>query len=505
MYKFVDVTSGEGGEPLLPTEALKFNGQFLEHKIPGYRTLSVSGREMMDVDIYDLEVGTANGSKFRGKRYPSRTITVRYQLICENAEKFRESYNKLNEILNADQAQLIFNDEPEWYFIGTKSGGTVPDPGKNSVTGEIDFYCPDPFKYSVDEKEVSPTLDGGKTFAIDYQGGYRAYPTIEATMLSDNGFVGYVDDKQHILQFGSVDEVDGEDYQKSETLVDDGFTTTPSGWRLNQATTVNNGSEHKQDGTLGFDSAGAYASNYGAGTNWHGPGYAKTVPQDSSGHSGSKNCTLSWHHRFAVTSTNSMGVVQFHMTDASKRNVASVTYFKNTKGSNEAMYHLYVNGKMRKYVSYTCQESNPITGSPGGRSSITKFGGKFEFNIAGQVTSLEFPEMADIEVTEVSIFIGKWGNDNPIEQNSVYSVKFVSHSVDDWRDVPNKFSLGDVLKIDCTSGKVSLNGVESYGLGALGNDWEDFYLSPGINQIMCAWSDFATKPSFKLKYREVRI
>lgn len=87
--------------------------------------------------------------------------------------------------------------------------------------------------------------------------------------------------------------------------------------------------------------------------------------------------------------------------------------------------------------------------------------------------------------------------------NGVYSVKFVSHSVESWRNVPNKFGEGDVILANCKAGTILVNGVEMQGLGALGNDWEQFFLHPGTNQINCVYSNWAEKPHFKLKYREV--
>lgn len=50
MYKFVDTNQATHSTPL-PSEALNFNGQFLEKVIPGYQTLSVSGRELVPSEI----------------------------------------------------------------------------------------------------------------------------------------------------------------------------------------------------------------------------------------------------------------------------------------------------------------------------------------------------------------------------------------------------------------------------------------------------------------------
>ena len=90
--------------------------------------------------------------------------------------------------------------------------------------------------------------------------------------------------------------------------------------------------------------------------------------------------------------------------------------------------------------------------------------------------------------------------------NGLYSAKFVKNNCQTWKDIPNKFSANDVLEADCQEGNVYLNGVLNQSLGALGNDWEGFYLTPGLNQIGFTYSDRAPAeyaPAFKVRYREV--
>lgn len=218
MYKFVDTTERQE-EQILPSEALNFNGVYFENVIPGYRTLYVSGREMIETEITDLDTEIMDGSRYRRKRYKPRTITVGYQLIAKSNAEFRNAYNKLNSLLDVAEAKLIFLDEPDKYYVGTKvNAGDVPH-GRNAITAEIEFYCSDPFKYSVEEYEVAPTADDGTTFVVDYKGTYKAHPTFEAVMENgENGFVGFVDQDKHILQFGNIEEEDGETYKENETL-----------------------------------------------------------------------------------------------------------------------------------------------------------------------------------------------------------------------------------------------------------------------------------------------
>lgn len=181
MYNFVDTTTGPTGGKALPAEAMKYNGVYLEDEIPGYQTLYVSGRELMESEVQEKEITGIDGSVYYGKTYPPRTITIGYQLIAKDNAAFRAAYNKMNQILSAEQVQIIFADETDKYFIGTKVGNETPDPGINAVVSEFEIYCPDPRKYATTLKEFTASRneegileatidnDGSMPACIDYE------------------------------------------------------------------------------------------------------------------------------------------------------------------------------------------------------------------------------------------------------------------------------------------------------------------------------------------------
>lgn len=214
MYAFVNtVNSGIVGTNL-PTEAMSYNGVYLENEIDGYRTLSVTGRELMESEVKHTEIDGMDGSYYRYKTTPARTITVKYQLRARGSREFREAYNKMNKLLSGEQVKVIFNDESDKYFIGTKTSNTQVDGGSNNVIGEIEIYCSDPRKYSSTEKEFTATdgvlnivNEGTVPVSIDYE--------IQAT--SETGYIGIVS-TEGVMQYGKIEELDGETYQNSECL-----------------------------------------------------------------------------------------------------------------------------------------------------------------------------------------------------------------------------------------------------------------------------------------------
>lgn len=539
MYSFVDTTEFQGSVQL-PSEALKLNGEYIENQIEGYRTLYVTGREILSQELTTYETGIRDGSNLSYRRYPSRIITVGYQLIAEDNDAFREAYNKLNALLDVEDAEMIFADEPDKFFRGTPSGAGDVDPGKNAVKGEIEFTCVDPFKYSVQEYEVSPTADDGTTFVIDYQGTQKSYPKFEVDFAKQNesdgalssnadcGYVVFMNEDQNIIQVGDPEEVDGEDFEQSQTLVNQTFNKWDSSVTRNWS--VNTGSNtdpevHKQMGTIKADEYGGYdvitADSFGtAASAWHGPSVTRAIPSDSSGSQGATDWRASWKQMMSISygtdGSKERGVFQCLLNNVDGdtiTTVAAVAVWKNNVGSN-ATVRLYVYGSKtiditidisyyNKYFGWTDTNEGSTRATPIRTSCIQKKGSVITFDIAGIKQTVTSPDAADMEVHQMTFWFGNYGAGTPLLANGLIWAKFIKDNCDTYEDIPNKFSANDELIVDCESAQIYLNDIEAPELGALGNDWDNFYLKPGTNQIGVAWSDWTrSAPEFKMKYRE---
>lgn len=530
MYNFIDTT--EVSEvAYLPSEALKINGQFIENLIQGYRTLNVTGREALTAELDYFETGIRDGSKLKSKRYPARTITVTYQLIAESNEAFREAYNQLGRILNVEDAELIFNDEPDKFFVGTpETIGAVP-PGRNAVTGEFEILCLDPFKYSVAEYEALGII-ADKSVVIDYNGTHESFPILEASFYDeaedgenevvltgngDCGFVAFFDENENIIQLGDPAEADGEDVPASQTLINQTFlsttawgTTAKELWSLNNGHLMQEKSAITQVGTVGMseprDKQYLTASSYGSASAWHGPSITRQIGADAAGETGATHFQLYGEICVGIANTvfgeTEMGSFQAQIADANGNNVAGFRIVK-TKTGKSADLVFYVNGKEVHRTKANLPYKNRYKAF-----YIRKNGANVQFNYNSYMRHFTDATLEEVEATQVTFSFERYANFNPLSYIGVSVAKFTKNNCDTWNDIPNKFSANDVVEADCKEGKVYLNGIESPELGALGNDWEGFCLTPGLNQIGFAYSDFVADeyaPTIKVRYREVYL
>ena len=498
----------------LPDLCMSVNGVYFEEAIIGYRTSSVAGRDELSLDIDEIEIGYTRGARYRKKRDLTRDITVSYALVTDDVPSHTKAINKLKRILHDNNLQLIFRDEDTVYYVGNVSSISTGrlDAGGSGViasAGQISIHCSDPCKYSVEEYEAEPTADDNNTFIIDYQGTAEARPIFEVTMNSDNGFIGFMDDEGHILQFGNVDEADKEPYEQNERL--------GTLWDFINLPNDTNGTDymhpsHSVKGTLGtstwFDHtfltlgvSGPISSSSNGGLR------TLILPSDSEGRKGAKNFYSYFHLIFYAGLMGQTGEMCINWLTEDNKLIAGVCWYKTDTTGNTGNYELWANGKVLHTYSYTTSHlgnQNPWYWD-WGHCDLRKEGNKLTFYYWGGYPSYIIPEVENMECAKIQIAIKQYGNrggSSFMTYMGVNDFVFDKMNVEKWRDVPNKFSNGDLFIVDCSTGDVTLKGLPQYGLGALGNDWEKFNLKPGINQIKCVYSEWATKPDFKLKYRE---
>lgn len=505
MYAFVDtVNSGIVGTNL-PTEAMSYNGIYLENEIDGYRTLSVTGRELMESEVTDQEIDGMDGSYYRYKTTPARTITVKYQLRARGSREFRDAFNKMNKLLSGEQVKVIFNDESDKYFIGTKTSNTQVDGGSNNVIGEIEIYCSDPRKYSTTEKEFTAT-DG--VLNIVNEGTVPVSVDYDITTTSETGYIGLVSE-EGIMQYGKIEELDGETYKQSEWLasIKDFYNCNDDigGTDVMHPSYGTNGTliEHTWFGNkfIGLGSAGTKKGNANGGLR------TLVLPADSSGDtSGAKNFYCWFHLCFYAGLMGQTGEMCINFLTADDKLICGCNWYKTDAIGNTGHYEIWANGKVLKNWSFTTshlQAQNPFY-YKWGSCDVLKEGANIRFFFWARYYNFYIPEIENMKCAKIQIAVKQWGDRGGNKFMSMIGfdvIDFEKMNVEKWKDIPNRYPSGTNITIDGKSSHIYVNGMSRPEDEVLGTQY--FKAPVGTSEVKVACSEWTkSQPTVKARIRE---
>ena len=387
----------------------------------------------------------------------------------------------------------------------------------------------------------------------------------------DCGFVAFMDGNENIIQLGNPDVIDRDEYTSATTLVNFEFINT-SGWATSGTTwenrsvtgSVSSGTLADAFWMLGAGQTQNYAvPSYGSGTGWHGALLKKTT-------SGAVNFTIDLVHRLCVSNANETGTFECGARDANGVMVAGFVIDKTSNGTTGTVNYIVNNEivgrdsidlgyynehfgycnrtpvyvqetyydpvttttkvqvktkkkkKKKKYktVTTTTWVAKVRTVQSGWNytqsnlnSSISKNGQDIAFTIGNLPTrTYTVPAVLQTVSTDLSMYMGT--NGTPLNTNAVHSVLFRREAGVPFAEQPNVFTAGDIVQADCNDATVfiyrdgSIGGHLEPQYGALGNDWESFMLTNGVNTIRATWSDWVNatyKPQIEIEYNEVFI
>lgn len=505
MYAFVDtVNSGIVGTNL-PTEAMSYNGVYLENEIDGYRTLSVTGRELMESEVTDQEIDGMDGSYYRYKTTPARTITVRYQLLARGSREFRDAFNKMNKLLSGEQVKVIFNDETDKYFIGTKTSNTQVDGGSNNVIGEIEIYCSDPRKYSTTEKEFV-AIDG--VLNIVNEGTVPVSIDYDVQTTSETGYIGLVSE-EGIMQYGKIEELDGETYKQSEWLasIDDFYKCSDDigGTDVMHPSYGTNGTlaEHTwfDKKFIGLGSAGTKKGNANGGLR------TLVLPADSSGDaSGAKNFYCWFHLCFYAGLMGQTGEMCINFLTEDDKFICGCNWYKTDAIGNTGHYEIWANGKILKNWEFTTshlQAQNPFY-YKWGSCDVLKEGANIRFFFWARYYNFYIPEIENMKCAKIQIAFKQWGDRSGNKVMSMMGfdvIDFEKMNVEKWKDIPNRYPTGTNITIDGKSSHVYVNGMPRPEDEVLGTQY--FKAPVGTSEIKVTCSEWTkSQPTVKAKIRE---
>lgn len=485
---------------------MTYNGILLEEAIPGYRTLSIDGRQFNEVDI-EANDNPGDGADFISKRIPERKLTISFMLKQTEQLSLRQAQDKLLSVLNQDEPkQLILSDEPDVYFNAIFEKAKINEEHDRIRSGELTFICHDPFKHAIEKKSfTAEKVDGILTATIENTGNVAVPIEYEINMNSDNGFIGIVS-KNGVMQYGFVEEADGETYEQSEVLknTEDMFNapSDPTGTQcVSDPTFVING----ELGAIPWSSAPAkkwlaITKDIVIG-NWHGGQKTIQINADSEGHIGAKNFMCYWRRWFQKGRIKQRGFQSLFFLDAEKRPICGTRLGAYSLLDGYASLDFVLNGKIVKNISTKVYGENDLPFNANrGHDALTKEGGKVTFYYSGNYFSYYEPEIENAEIKYIQINLSKWASDEGVTRNYIGVLTFTKLHVEKWKDNPNRYARGDSLLIDGNDSKVYVNDLVKMGDEIVGTEY--FKALPGDNTIQIYNSSWAEDVTAKAWIRE---
>ncbi|OFR73807.1 phage tail protein, partial [Lactobacillus sp. HMSC061B07] len=343
------------------------------------------------------------------------------------------------------------------------------------------------------------------TITVHNGGTYPVEPVITATMHADNGMVGIVNDRPGILQFGTQ-EIDGFTTEESEVALD--LAAVQGSHMDNQAATNNpywggdpsmpneqiGNAIWTQDSYDGWKVEPNWPSITGTHLYWNGPSIKHDLAQT---HNGDFKSNLTWDvmTRFQTgvaqvgaleTTLESDGKPIFQMilkdNSALSDQLWWMCYYKDQLVVNEQLDRsIFTNDKfiqleLQKFGNSVVFRVSPWVGNQGRETTITR---QFTFADAASVETKQFSAWFMRDKT--------WGESTMYLIASTVKWQNVSW----YTNIKNRFSDGDVLKIDVANAKTYLNGSLDPTMHTLGNQWEQFKLPPGDTKIAITPSSWA--------------
>ena len=354
------------------------------------------------------------------------------------------------------------------------------------------------------------------TITVHNGGTYPVEPVITATMHADNGMVGIVNDRPGILQFGTQ-EIDGFTTEESEVALD--LAAVQGSHMDNQAATNNPywggdpSMPNEQIGNAiwthddydGWKVEPNWPSITGEHKYWNGPSIKHNLVQT---HNGNFKSNLTWDvmTRFQ-TGVAQVGALETTLESDGKP-IFQMILKDNSALSDQLWWMCYYKGQL---VVNEQLDRSIFTNDKFIQLELQKFGNSVVFRVSpwignqGRETTITrqftFADAADTETKQFSTWFMRdktWGESTMYLIASTVKWQNVSW----YTNIKNRFSNGDVLKIDVANAKTYLNGSLDPTMHTIGNQWEQFELPPGDTEIAITPSSWAQPFACEVEIRE---
>ena len=272
---------------------------------------------------------------------------------------------------------------------------------------------------------------------------------------------------------------------------------------------------------------------------FYGPTIYRNIPADASGNVGWTDFEADFHLKYCsgygANDTNQCGAVYVGVVTGDYNNgvltnpkiLAGVTLKKTQNGNtgyistigngvyqtrdskfDTSYYNLLFGSNRGAYTTTTTQTikvgkkttTKKVTTKHAATNTnkhivITKSGTTVTFKVGGKTFTWDGAE-ANAKAYRIILGAFTYAGMPRLDWVGFYGVRFTPTKIGQL-ETTIPFTTGDFLSAESATGDVYLNDVLRPELGALGNDWERMYLTPGINYIGTSFSDWSVEYAYR--------
>lgn len=389
----------------------------------------------------------------------------------------KEDLKKLEEeiaewLILDEAAPLIFDDEKDRIYYGLVEGSLDIEELLNVGEGTLTFVCPDPYKYGVEKTAILNTDTGT---IINVEGTEKTKPIIEIDVLAPITFA-MVSNGEEYMMIGKPVPADQTPVSRySSSLINNCDSLV--GW-------ANGTSIDGISGSIVSENGKFKASDYGTGSNWHGPAIKHSLPTPL------QDFNVQAEIEFNEVKADEMGRIQVYLLDVNNVIVAWLSFFDTYNNYFDKVGRATMGGINNKNV--VSDRGTNWTGFFTGRLAIQRKGQEivakiseydtynkvYKDSIEGKL--IDYQNEFQAPITQIQVHLGVYGS-YPAPHMAVDSIQVLEVNDLLENQIPFIADAGDKVKFDFKNHEIWLNGEMRKDLKDRGAT--PFSLKPGENKI----------------------
>ena len=462
-----------------------------------------------DFDVITKDVGF-NGTYFIENRYKEKIITVPFYIEYPQLT----DYDAFQQALYVTEPQkLIFSHQPHRYYYAIPTGDLDFDEFRMNGKGTLTFIVPDGVAHSTTYRRFdNGTVSSDKiVFNLINDGNVPAIPIITVKHNAENGYIGIVN-STGAIELGNPEEADTEIVKQSEVLFDyrDSKITNGLTASAKNVAILNDTGQNLVGTVASVDWSGRkhlFLQNPGGTTGNNAGSLTWNIPNDSVGGVGSLNDYIWWRQVFWLGATNQYGFIKVMVSDDQGKFLYGVETFKRAQGLGCEYNFIASDGaggyKIIKRWTFngTHEDSQNPFNEPRGASDLKRNDDKVRVYWFGSYNDFIIPEIKGRKSAKIHVAFGAIGNKPLVSRMYLDGIYYRKDFVPFTRNIPNRYSSGSKVTIDCETDTVTVDGLERIGDIVDGSTF--LTVPPGNSQLEVYSSSWIkTKPTVEVEFEE---